>query len=81
MFNIIEMKRKTHYYVVIDLYDLRKTTIEQSKIQVSVMVGKHRNTIDFEQDNIYGHYLVLPRYIKSRYINPPPGRIQNLIHK
>lgn len=61
------MKRKTPFYVVIDLFNPLKTTIEQSKIQVAVLVGKHRNTIDFEQDKIYGHYLILPRHINKTY--------------
>ena len=72
------MKRKTPYYIVIDLFDPRKTTIECSKRQVSYIVDKHRNTIDFEQDNIYGHYLILPRYIKNGNKGINKGPFPNL---
>lgn len=72
------MKRKTPYYIVVDLFDIRKTTIECSKRQVAYIVDKHRNTIDYEQDNIYGHYFVLPRFIKNSNRTPIKGPFPNL---
>lgn len=71
------MKRKSPHFVVIDLFNLKQTTIEQSKIEVATIVGMHRNSIDFEQDKIYGHYLVLPRFINKINRSHNPGNIIN----
>ena len=57
------MKRKKPYYVVVDLLEPMKTEIERSASQIAIKIGMHRNSIDLDRDHVYGHYLVLPRFI------------------
>lgn len=58
------MKRKKPYYVVIDLFEPKKTTIQSSIQSISTIIGVHRNTIKVDNDTVYGHFLVLPRKIE-----------------
>lgn len=61
--NVYIMKRKKPYFIVIDLYDLRSTVILKNVTDVSGMIGIDRRTIRIDEDRIYSHYFVLPRFI------------------
>ena len=53
------MNHKKPYYIVIDLFDLKKTVLAASITELSEITKIHRNTLRHTPDNIWGHYLVI----------------------
>ena len=58
------MNKKKPYYLIIDLYDLRKSMILSSITEVADLTGVHRNTLRLDPTGIYGHFLIIPYKLK-----------------
>jgi len=58
------MNIKKPYYIVIDLWDLRKSTILPSITELADITGVHRNTLRINPEGIYGHFLIIPYKLK-----------------
>jgi len=58
------MNRKKPYYIVINLWDLRKSVILPSITELANITGVHRNTLRLNPEGIHGHFLIIPYKLK-----------------